>query len=118
MNNSILIYNPHCSKSKEAKKILDDLGIDFVLLDYLKDGLSEELISSLPSLLSLPFQKIIREKESVFTDMKIAKENISDVEWVNILKSHPVLLERPLFIFNKKAIIGRPPSLIKSFISF
>ena len=117
MSNSILIYNPQCSKSKEAKKILEDLGIEFDLIDYLQEGLSEQLISSLPHLLGLPFNKIIREKEAIYTELKIAEKNISALDWITILRLHPVLLERPLFIFNKKAIIGRPPSLIKSFLS-
>lgn len=117
MNKSILIHNPRCSKSREAKELLMELGVEFEVIDYLKDGLKEKLLTNLPKLLGIPFDKMIREKETLYKELKLAdKKNITDVEWIDILKNHPILLERPLFIHKNKAIIARPPELVRSIL--
>lgn len=114
MNKNILIYNPRCSKSREAKEILESQGIEYETIDYLKDGLKEKLLLNLPNLLGLSFKEMIRKKEIVFNELKLADKDLSDKEWIDILIKHPVLLERPIFIYKNKAIIARPAELLKS----
>ncbi|MDD4975096.1 MAG: arsenate reductase (glutaredoxin) [Bacteriovorax sp.] len=116
MNKSILIHNPRCSKSGEAKEILDEQGIEFETIDYLKDGLKEKLLSHLPKLLGLSFKEMIREKESIYKELNLADKNLSDKEWIHLLLEHPILLERPIFIHKNQAVIARPSELIKSIL--
>jgi arsenate reductase len=116
MNKTILIHNPRCSKSREAKEILEDLGIEFEIIDYLKNGLKEKLFSHLPKLLGLTFREMIRDKEVIYKELKIADKKLSDKEWIAILIEHPVLLERPIFIHKNKAVIARPAELVKSIL--
>ncbi len=116
MSKSILIHNPRCSKSRGAKEILDAEGIDFFVVDYLKDGLKEKMLANLPKLTGLSFDKMIRTKEDVYKDLKLSAKNLSDKEWIAVLMKHPVLLERPIFIHNDKAIIARPSELVKTLL--
>lgn len=112
MQKSILIHNPRCSKSRGAKEILEERGIQFDTVDYLKDGLKEKLLSHLPELLNLPYEKIVRVKEDVYIELKLSEKSLTDKEWISVLMKHPVLLERPIFIHGDKAIIGRPSELV------
>jgi arsenate reductase len=116
MYKTILIHNPRCSKSREAKEILEEQGVEFETIDYLKDGLKEKLLSHLPKLLGLSFKDMIREKESIYKELKLADKDLSDKEWIHILSEHPILLERPIFIHQNKAVIARPAELIKSIL--
>jgi len=117
MSKTILIHNPRCSKSRGAKEILEELGVEFEMIDYLRDGFKEKLLSSLPKLLNLPYEKMIRDKEEIYSELNLADKKISDKEWIAILMKHPVLLERPIFIHNDKAIIARPSELVKAILS-
>ena len=110
----ILIHNPRCSKSREVKEILIEQGIDFEIIDYLKDGFKEKLLTHLPHLLGLKFSEMIREKEAIFSELKLNGKKLSDKEWIEVLMKHPILLERPIVIYNKKAVIGRPAEMVKS----
>lgn len=116
MQKAILIHNPRCSKSREAKKILEESSIDFDTIDYLKDGLKEKLLAHLPKLLGLPYEEMIRTKEDVYKELKLAGKKLSNKEWIEVLMKNPILLERPIFIHGDKAVIGRPPELVEGII--
>ena len=115
-NKSILIHNPRCSKSREAKEILENEGVDFLVIDYLKDGLKEKLLLNLPAFLGVPYSQMVRQKEEIFKELDLKEKTLSDQEWVKILQIHPVLLERPIFIHGKKGIIARPAELVKTIL--
>ncbi len=116
MKKAILIHNPRCSKSRGAKEILEEQGIEFDTIDYLKDGLKEKLLSHLPSLLGLTYKEMVREKEDVYKELGLQNKNPSDKEWIQILMKHPILIERPIFINGDKAVIARPSELVTSIL--
>lgn len=108
----MLIHNPRCSKSREAKDILTEKGIEFEIIDYLKDGLKEKLILKLPELTGLSYPDLVRTKEDIYKELKLKEKKLSKDEWVDLLQQHPILLERPIFIHNFKAIVARPPEKV------
>lgn len=110
----ILIHNPRCSKSREAHQLLKEAGIDFLVIDYLKDGLKEKLLVHLPKLLGLKYGEMVRKNETLFQELNLKDKDLTDGEWLEILMKHPVLLERPVFIKGEKAVIGRPPEKVLS----
>lgn len=116
MKKSILIHNPRCSKSRGAKEILEEAGVEFEVIDYLKDGFKEKMLNNLPKLLKLPYEEMIRNKEEIYRELKLADKKLSDKEWVAVLMKHPILLERPIFIHGEKAVIARPSELVKTIL--
>jgi arsenate reductase len=111
-NKSLLIHNPSCSKCRGAKEILEEKGIVFETLEYLNTPLSEELLSSLPALLKMDFPSMLRKNEQIYTELNLKDKNLQPQDWINVLKAHPILLERPIFIHQQKAIIARPPEKV------
>jgi arsenate reductase (glutaredoxin) len=116
MKKAILIYNPGCSKSRSAKKILEDKGVDFEIIDYLKDGLKEKLLLALPELLKISYSEMIRDKEEVYKELDLKNKAPNNNEWIKILMKNPILLERPIFIYGAKAVIARPPELVETLV--
>ena len=112
MQKTILIHNPNCSKSRSAQDILLEAGIEFVTLDYVNEGLKEKLLKKLPSLLKLSYIDMVRKNEDIFKELVLDEKKMRDEDWVALLMKHPILLERPVFIHNDKAVIGRPPSKV------
>lgn len=116
MKKAQLVHNPRCSKSREAVALLSELGIEFETIDYLKDGLKEKLLANLPSLLGLPFHEMVRKKEDVYKELKLGDKKLSEKEWISIIMGNPILLERPIFIIDNKAVIARPAELVKTIL--
>ena len=108
MNKTLLIHNPRCSKSREARELLQKLNIQFETIDYLHDGLKEKLLSDLPKLLGLSFSEMVRKKEAKFIELELGDKHLTDKQWILILSENHILLERPIFIHNGRGIIGRP----------
>ena len=62
-----LYHNPRCSKSRQAVKLLTDKGVSFQEHRYLEEGIMEE---DLPILASLVW--IVRKQEKEFKELDFA----------------------------------------------
>jgi arsenate reductase len=45
--------------------------------------------------------------------MGIGEKDISDADLIRILIENPILIERPIVVRGKKAVIARPPERIR-----
>lgn len=105
---SFLIHNPRCGKSRGAKEILEGKGIEFETVEYLKDGLTDDILLQLPKLLKLDYPDMIRTKEEIYQTLKLADKTLNPSDWITVLKQYPILLERPIFVHHGRAVIARP----------
>lgn len=96
--------------------MLEDFGENVEVRNYLKEPLSFEEIEHLLKLLKAEPLDIIRKKESVFKE-NYANKTLSRKQWIEAMVEHPILIERPIVVKGKRAIIGRPPELIKELLA-
>lgn len=107
---SVLMYhNPRCSKSRKAKEILEEMQIDFQIKEYLSEGLTKDEVASLAQKLELPVEGFVRKKEEDYVNNKPASED----ELIELLVTHPKVLERPIVVNGEKAVVARPPEDLK-----
>jgi arsenate reductase len=117
MNKSTIYYhNPKCSKSMEGLEILKQNQIKVKIKLYLSEKISFIEIKNIIKKLEINAIDIVRLKEKIIKDENINFSNMSDTEIINTLVKYPILIERPIIVTGKKAIIGRPPELIKNFL--
>ncbi|MBL7916948.1 MAG: arsenate reductase (glutaredoxin), partial [Bacteroidia bacterium] len=83
--------------------------------EYLKDAPSIKELKELVKALNCKPIEIVRKKEPLYIE-KFLNKKITDAQWFKILHEHPILIERPIIIDDKKAVIGRPPELIINFL--
>lgn len=107
-----LIYNPRCSKSIEAAKILEESKVEFTKIDYLSGELSENLLLEIRSLLNVDFSQMIRSKEAKVVEF-LEAANFSESQWITFILENPEVLERPIFLSESQALIARPPELLR-----
>lgn len=107
---TVIYHNPRCSKSREALALLQEQNQDVEVIEYLKDAPSEKQLKELVELLGIKPIQLIRNKEEAFKPYKDQK--LTDKQYISLMVKFPVLIERPIVIKGKKAIVGRPPQLI------
>lgn len=110
-----IYHNPRCSKSRQTLQILRDNGIEPHIIEYLKESPTTEELSEVLSALNMKAEEIIRKGEVIFKENFKGKE-FSNEEWIQILVENPKLIERPIVIKNKKAVLGRPPENVLNLI--
>ena len=100
----IIYHNPRCSKSREALLLLHDKGINPTVKQYLTDSLTKKELQELELLLNMPLISFVRTNEKIYKEL--GKPTEQDLYQAVI--AHPILLQRPIIIKNKKGVIGRP----------
>ena len=110
-----IYHNPRCRKSREGLTILENSGKEFQIIKYLEEVPSEDTLKEIISLLGISPIQLVRKTEQIWKENYKGKE-LSDIEIIKAMIENPKLIERPIVIYNSKAVIGRPPENIISII--
>lgn len=114
---SITIYhNPRCSKSRQTLALLQERGIEPVVIEYLKTPPDAATLKSLLGKLKLSARELMRTKETAYKENGLADPQLSDTALIRAMVEEPVLIERPIVVNGKKAVIGRPPENVLNII--
>lgn len=110
---SITIYhNPRCSKSRQTLALLQDRGVEPVVIEYLKSPPDAATLKKILSQLGMQPRELLRKKEAAYKDKGLDRPGLSDDELITAMITDPVLIERPIVIANGRAAIGRPPEKV------
>jgi arsenate reductase len=96
-----------CSTSRCALDLLKKEKIEPEIFHYLETPPSEEELKALLKKLGIPAEQLIRKKESIYKE-KFEGKKMTEEKWIKAMVKYPILIERPILIKGKKAVIGRP----------
>ncbi len=102
-----IYHNPKCRKSRAGLDYLKIKGLDFEVIEYLKTGLTVEVLQQLLQRLNVKPFELVRTQEDYFKH-NLKGKNFSDEEWIQIIIENPKLLKRPIIVNNFKAILADP----------
>ncbi|AHG18973.1 arsenate reductase [Chania multitudinisentens RB-25] len=113
MKNVTLYHNPRCSKSRETLALLEQRGVEPNVVLYLETPLSvEELKKLLRELGFSSARELMRKKEDLYKELKLADESLSEEQLLQAMVANPKLIERPIVVKGNQARLGRPPELV------
>ena len=110
-----IYHNPRCSKSREGLAVLENSNKEFEIVKYLDAAPSKEELTEIIRLLDISPMLLVRKNEKIWKENFKGKE-LTDAEIIIAMVQNPKLIERPIIINNKKAIIGRPSESILTII--
>jgi arsenate reductase len=112
-----LYHNPKCSTSVHAVGVVQDLGTDVEIVQYLKTPPDRATLEKIVGMLEDPVEDLVR-KDANFEKLGLSADDyVGDPKAVvDVLVEHPQLLQRPLLVKGKKAIIGRPKDRVAPFV--
>lgn len=98
--------------------VAEELGVDYEVILYIKEPPDREALEKIASGLEDPVEDLVR-KDSKFKKLELDPETFVDnpEAVIEILLKHKQLLQRPVLVRGKKAIIGRPKDRIREFLS-
>ena len=110
-----IYHNPRCTKSRQTLELIRNAGIEPEIIEYLNNVPSEAELKELIALLGIKPYDLLRRGEADFRDHFKGKD-LSDDEWIAAMVKYPKLIERPIVVEQKKAVLGRPPENVKTLL--
>jgi arsenate reductase len=108
MEKVTIYHNPACGKSRGALEILRERGLDCDIVEYLKQPLDRRTLERFLDLLPGAPAELVR-KDKRFKELGLNESDyVTREQVVAVLLQHPELMERPVVIIGKRAVIARP----------
>jgi len=103
-----IYHNPRCRKSRETLALIQDNGVEPEIILYLEDTPDATAIKKILGYLKIDAEQLLRKGEAIYkSDFKGKK--LTEAQWIKAMVKHPKLIERPIVVKGKKAVLGRPP---------
>ena len=97
-------------------QILNDLAVEYEIIDYLNNPPSVDELQSLAKKLGINARDFIRTKEAVFKELDLQPHLDDDTFMFQKMSENPKLIERPIAVKGDRAVLGRPPERIREFL--
>jgi arsenate reductase len=113
----VTIYQkPTCSTCRQAVQLLKESGKPFTTVNYYEKPFTKAHLKSLLKKAGLSPKEILRTKEDIYRELRLAKKDLSDDEWLEVLIAHPDLIQRPIVEKGEKVILARPAESVKELL--
>ena len=110
-----IYHNTRCSKSRDVCTILEKKKVKTEVVEYLKTPPTPAEIKEHLKMLGMKAEDLVRKKEPLFLE-KFKDKKLTEAQWIKAMAQNPILIERPIVVKGKKAIIGRPPEKVLEFL--
>lgn len=110
-----IYHNPRCSKSRATLALLQEHGVEPTIVEYLKNPPTAAELKVIIASLGMKPQELVRKGEEIY-QTEYAGKTLTDAQWIAAMAKHPILIERPIVIAGKQAVLGRPPENIEKLL--
>ena len=108
-----IYHNPRWGKSRGSVKILEENNLKYSIIEYIKNGISQEEIKNICNILNTRPIGIVRTSDANYKELNISpSEELDDSYMTNMIIQNPKILQRPIILNGSKGVIGRPPENI------
>lgn len=115
MTDYTIYHNPRCSKSRNTLALLQENGIEPRVVLYLETPPDAAQIKALLGKLGLNASQLVRRGEDAYKSCGLSKDSTEE-ELTAAMAAHPKLIERPIVVKGKSAVLGRPPENVLELI--
>ncbi|MBX8814321.1 arsenate reductase (glutaredoxin) [Ochrobactrum sp. MR34] len=106
---SVIIYhNLKCGTSRNTLAMIRASGEEPVIIEYLQTPLSKEQLSELVAAMKISVRDLLREKGTPFAELDLANSKWSDVQLLDFIVQHPILMNRPVVTTPRGTALCRP----------
>ncbi len=91
--------------------MLDKKKIPYRYRDYRQEPLSQQEIRNVIRLLGVEPRALLRRNDKAYKELKLSGTEDTRT-LIRHMADHPTLIQRPIGVSGKKAILGRPPEAL------
>jgi arsenate reductase (glutaredoxin) len=110
MSEVTIYHNPGCGTSRNTLAIIRHAGIDPTIIEYLKTPPTKAQLRKLLADADLSVREILREKEALYAELRLADPGWTDDQLLDVIGQHPILMNRPIVVTPLGTKLCRPQS--------
>ena len=107
-----IYHNPRCGTSRTVLAMLRERGIEPDIVLYLETPPDRATLQDLAAKLNITPRALMRRKEAVYGELDLSDPTKSDAALIDAMLAHPILIERPIVVTPKGAVLCRPPEKV------
>lgn len=89
--------------------MLEDKGVAYEYREYKQDPLSRKELEDVLTKLGVSPREVLRTRDA--NKLGLSGDE-TDTELLGLMAENPTLLQRPIGVVGKKAVVGRPPEAL------
>jgi len=91
---------------------LTEKGVEFKAINYMEEPLSADELKRLLRSAGLKPSEALRTGEPEYKQF-VAGKNLSDDALIQVMAKHPQLIQRPIVVKGRKAVLARPTEKLR-----
>ena len=104
-----IFHNPSCSKSRGALQILEERGVGANVVRYLDTPPDRATLERILDAIDDEPRALIRTDDAKFKALGLKAADVASRDQViDVLLSHPEVMQRPVVFVGDQAVIARP----------
>jgi arsenate reductase (glutaredoxin) len=107
-----IYHNPACGTSRNTLALIRNSGVEPEIVEYLKTPPSREELLALLHLMHMTPRELLREKGTPCHELGLDDPAKSDMELLDAMMVHPILINRPIVVTMLGAKLCRPSELV------
>ena len=112
MTDIVIYHNPDCGTSRNALAMIRNAGIEPHVVEYLKTPPTRAMLESLLARSGLTPRALLREKGTPFAELGLGDPGLTDLQLIDAMMAHPVLINRPLVVTPLGVALCRPSEAV------
>lgn len=112
MTEVTIYHNPACGTSRNVLALIRNAGVEPHVIEYLKTPPDRATLESLLERMNMKPRDLLREKGTPYAELKLADEALSDVQLLDAMMAHPILINRPVVVTPWSVKLCRPSEVV------
>jgi arsenate reductase (glutaredoxin) len=111
-----IFHNPNCGTSRTVLALLEELGHQPEVVEYLKTPPTREQLKDLVRRMGVPLRHILREKGTPYEELNLGDPSLTDEQLLDAIEKHPILMNRPIVVTPLGARLCRPSETVREIL--
>ena len=107
-----IYHNPNCGTSRNVLAMIRASGEEPAVIEYLKTPPTRERLIELIAAMGIPVRALLREKGTPYAELDLGDPKRSDVQLLDFMMQHPILINRPIVVTPKGVRLCRPSEAV------
>jgi len=113
MSELVKIYhNPACGTSRNTLALIRHVGLEPLVIEYLKTPPSKDELIQLIKDSNLTVREAIRKNVDPYKDLKLEQDHWTDEQLIDFMLQYPILINRPFVVTSRGTRLCRPSEVV------